>query len=60
MNLDLAPDDRAFQQEVRTFFADSIPEEWKTTVRAGLRLSPETLTALRHRIAESLGGRPQF
>ena len=52
MNLDLAPEDREFQQEVREFFANSIPEDWKKTVRAGLRLSPENLVAYQRRLAE--------
>ena len=60
MNLDLAPEDRDFQQEVRAFFADSIPEEWKTTVRAGLRLSPATLTAYQRRLADRGWGAPTW
>lgn len=60
MNLDLAPEDRAFQQEVRDFFANSIPEEWKKTVRAGLRLSPENLVAYQRRLAERGWGAPTW
>lgn len=52
MNLDLAPQDREFQQDVREFFANSIPEDWKKTVRAGLRLSPENLVAYQRRLAD--------
>ncbi len=60
MNLDLAPEDRDFQQEMRAFFADSIPEEWKTTVRAGLRLSPATLTVYQRRLADRGWGAPTW
>ena len=60
MNLDLAPADRDFQQEVRAFFADSIPDEWKTTVRAGLRLPPATLTAYQRRLADRGWGAPTW
>ena len=60
MNLDLAPEDREFQQEVRDFFANSIPEEWKKTVRAGLRLSPENLVAYQRRLADRGWGAPTW
>ena len=60
MNLDLAPADRDFQQEVRAFFAASIPDEWKTTVRAGLRLSPENLVAYQRRLAKRGWGAPAW
>jgi len=60
MNLDLAPADRDFQEEVRAFFADSIPAEWKTTVRAGLRLPPATLTAYQRRLADRGWGAPTW
>ncbi|MBL0915301.1 MAG: acyl-CoA dehydrogenase family protein, partial [Sphingopyxis sp.] len=60
MNLDLAPEDRDFQQDVREFFANSIPEDWKKTVRAGLRLSPENLVAYQRRLAERGWGAPTW
>jgi alkylation response protein AidB-like acyl-CoA dehydrogenase len=60
MNLDLAPANRDFQQEVRAFFADSIPDQWKTTVRAGLRLPPATLTAYQRRLADRGWGAPTW
>ena len=44
MNLDLDPADRAFQQEVRRFFADNTPEDFKARVRAGVRLTPAEFT----------------
>ena len=56
MTPSLAPEDLAFQGEVRAFFADSIPEDWKTTVRSGLRLPPEVL---QHRaVLSTPDGRP--
>ncbi|MBY8822631.1 acyl-CoA dehydrogenase family protein [Sphingomonas colocasiae] len=60
MNLDLTPDDLAFREEVRAFFADGIPEDWKTTVRAGLRLPPETLVAYQRRLAARGWGAPTW
>jgi len=60
MILDLAPEDREFQQEVRDFFENSIPEDWKKTVRAGLRLSPENLIAYQRRLAERGWGAPTW
>lgn len=60
MELDLAPEDREFQQEVRAFFADSIAEDWKATVRAGLRLPPETLAAYQRRLADRGWGAPTW
>lgn len=60
MNLDLAPADLSFRDEVRAFFADSIPDEWKTTVRAGLRLPADTLTAYQRRLAERGWGAPTW
>ena len=60
MNLDLAPAERAFRDEVRAFFAEAIPDDWKTTVRAGLRLPPETLTAYQRQLAERGWGAPTW
>lgn len=60
MNLELSPADQAFREEVRAFFADSIPDAWKTTVRAGLRLPPETLTAYQKRLADRGWGAPTW
>jgi alkylation response protein AidB-like acyl-CoA dehydrogenase len=60
MTPSLAPDDLAFRDEVRAFFADSIPDDWKTTVRSGLRLPPETLTAYQKRLADRGWGAPTW
>ncbi|APW71663.1 MULTISPECIES: acyl-CoA dehydrogenase family protein [Sphingopyxis] len=60
MNLALTPEDREFQREVRAFFANAIPDAWKTTVRAGLRLPPETLTAYQRCLADRGWGAPTW
>ncbi len=60
MNLALTPEDREFQREVRAFFANTIPDAWKTTVRAGLRLPPETLTAYQRCLADRGWGAPTW
>ncbi len=60
MNLDFDAADLAFRDEVREFFAGSVPEEWKTRVRAGLRLSPEDLIAWQKRLAARGWGAPTW
>lgn len=40
MNLDLTPEQEAFRDEVRAFFAENTPPEFKPRVRAGMRLEP--------------------
>lgn len=60
MNLDFDKADLAFRDEVREFFADSIPEEWKTQVRAGLRLKPQDLIAYQKRLAKRGWGAPTW
>jgi alkylation response protein AidB-like acyl-CoA dehydrogenase len=60
MKLELDASDRAFQEEVRAFFADSVPENWRTRVRAGLRLNPEELTAYQKRLAARGWGAPTW
>lgn len=60
MNLDLSPQDQEFRQEVRAFFAESMSEDWKATVRAGLRLPPETLVAYQRRLADRGWGAPTW
>lgn len=60
MNLALTPEDREFQREVRAFFANAIPDAWKATVRAGLRLPPETLTAYQRCLADRGWGAPTW
>ena len=60
MNLDFDKADLAFRDEVREFFAGSIPEEWKTRVRAGLRLDPADLIAYQKRLAARGWGAPTW
>jgi alkylation response protein AidB-like acyl-CoA dehydrogenase len=45
MYLELNADDRAFRDEVRTFFAENTPEIFKPRVRTGMRLEPAEYTA---------------
>jgi alkylation response protein AidB-like acyl-CoA dehydrogenase len=45
MHLELNADDRAFRDEVRTFFAENTPETFKPRVRTGMRLEPAEYTA---------------
>lgn len=60
MNLEFDGPDIAFRDEVRAFFADSIPEAWKTKVRAGLRLDPADLIAYQKRLAARGWGAPTW
>lgn len=60
MHFTLDPADIAFREEVRDFFATGIPTEWRTRVRAGLRLNPEELTAYQKRLAARGWGAPTW
>ena len=60
MNLDFDAADLAFQSEVRAFFAESIPESWRTKVRAGLRLEPEELIYYQQRLNDRGWGAPTW
>jgi alkylation response protein AidB-like acyl-CoA dehydrogenase len=60
MHFTLDPADIAFRDEVRDFFATGIPLEWRTRVRAGLRLNPEELTAYQKRLAARGWGAPTW
>jgi len=60
MHFTLDPADIAFRDEVRDFFATGIPTEWRTRVRAGLRLNPEELTAYQKRLAAKGWGAPTW
>ena len=60
MHFTLDPADIAFREEVREFFATGIPPEWRTRVRAGLRLNPEELTAYQKRLAARGWGAPTW
>ena len=45
MNLGLTTEDRLFRDEVRDFFVENTPEEFKARVRAGVRLEPDEYVA---------------
>ena len=50
MNLSFDAADLAFRDEVREFFRDGIPENWRLRVQAGLRLDPAELIAYQRRL----------
>lgn len=60
MNLDFDKSDLAFRDEVREFFANSIPASWQARVRAGLRLEPADLIAFQKRLAQRGWGAPTW
>lgn len=60
MKLNFEAADIAFRDEVREFFAGSIPEDWRTRVRAGLRLKPEELIYYQKMLAERGWGAPTW
>lgn len=49
MNLSFDAADLAFRDEVREFFRDGIPENWRLRVQAGLRLDPSELIEYQRR-----------
>ena len=60
MNLDFDANEIAFRDEVRAFFSEGFPEDWRARVRAGLRLSPEDLIAYQKRLAARGWGAPTW
>ncbi|HET9510795.1 MAG TPA: acyl-CoA dehydrogenase family protein [Sphingomonas sp.] len=60
MNLDFDPEDLAFRDEVRAFFAQTVSPDWLTRVRAGLRLEPEELIAYQKALAARGWGAPTW
>lgn len=50
MNLSFDAADLAFRDEVREFFRDGIPENWRLRVQAGLRLDPSELIDYQRRL----------
>ncbi|NHO66143.1 acyl-CoA dehydrogenase [Aestuariicella hydrocarbonica] len=60
MNLEFTNEELAFQEEVRSFFAEVVPKEWLTRVRAGLRLEPKELIAYQKALAERGWGAPNW
>lgn len=49
MNLSFDAADLAFRDEIREFFRDGIPENWRLRVQAGLRLDPSELIEYQRR-----------
>jgi len=60
MNLDFDAAEIAFRDEVREFFSQGIPSDWRAKVRAGLRLAPEDLIAWQKRLAARGWGAPTW
>ena len=50
MNLSFDAADLAFRDEIREFFRDGIPENWRLRVQAGLRLDPAELIDYQRRL----------
>jgi alkylation response protein AidB-like acyl-CoA dehydrogenase len=60
MNLEFTAEERAFREEVRSFFSETVPCEWLTRVRAGLRLEPQELIAYQQALAARGWGAPTW
>jgi alkylation response protein AidB-like acyl-CoA dehydrogenase len=60
MNLDLDPADLALRDEIRGFFAEAVPEDFKPRVRAGMRLEPAEFTAWQKRLHAKGWGAPTW
>ena len=60
MDLEFTPAELAFREEVRAFFAENVPAEWLTRVRAGLRLEPQELIAYQKALAARGWGAPTW
>ena len=60
MDLDFTPDELAFRDEVRAFFAEVVPPTWLIRVRAGLRLEPEELIGYQRALAAKGWGAPTW
>jgi hypothetical protein len=60
MNLDLDPADPLLREEIRTFFAENVPEDFKPRVRAGMRLEPAEFTAWQKRLHARGWGAPTW
>jgi alkylation response protein AidB-like acyl-CoA dehydrogenase len=60
MNLDLDDTERAFRDEVRSFFANCLRAAWRTRVRAGIRLEPTEYIAYQKSLAARGWGAPTW
>ncbi|HYW93589.1 MAG TPA: acyl-CoA dehydrogenase family protein [Gammaproteobacteria bacterium] len=52
MNIDFTPGERKFQEEVRQWFAENLPEEIKQKVELGLELSKDEQVAWERKLGE--------
>lgn len=60
MHLELTAQETVFRDEIREFYAQGIPPEWRNKVRAGLRLAPKELIAYQKRLAAQGWGAPTW
>ncbi len=60
MNLDYTPDEIAFQQRMRAFFAANIDERLRALVRTGTRLEPREYVAYQQLLAAQGWGAPTW
>jgi alkylation response protein AidB-like acyl-CoA dehydrogenase len=60
MNFDLDAAERAFRDEVRSFFANRLPAAWRARVRAGIRLEPPEYIAYQKSLAARGWGAPTW
>jgi alkylation response protein AidB-like acyl-CoA dehydrogenase len=60
MNLEFTPEEIAFRDELRAFFTSSAPSEYRTTLRAGLRPTPQQLTEWQGKLAARGWGAPSW
>lgn len=60
MNLELGPEEIAFRDELRAFFAEAVRPDYKTAIRAGLRPTPEQLTEWQATLAKRGWGAPTW
>tara|TARA_R110001599_G_scaffold191544_2_gene386474 strand:- start:21069 stop:22247 length:1179 start_codon:yes stop_codon:yes gene_type:complete len=60
MNLEFTPEEIAFRDELREFFATAVKPEYRTALRAGLRPTPEQLTEWQGLLAARGWGAPSW
>jgi len=60
MNLELSASDRAFKDEVRAFFEENTPPEFRARIRTGMRLEPHEYTAWQKRLHARGWGAPSW
>lgn len=60
MDLELKPEELAFRDELREFFAGAVRPEYRTAIRAGLRPTPKQLTEWQATLADRGWGAPTW